>query len=49
MDQHQDREAHIGIGLLLGLAVFVLIALGSFYFHPSAEDTVVGRIAHSSR
>jgi hypothetical protein len=50
MDQQdQEREVRIGIGLLFGLAVFALIALGSFYFHPSTEDTIASRIAHSSR
>jgi hypothetical protein len=50
MDQQdQDREVRIGVGLLLGMAVFTLIALGSFYFHPSTDDIVTSRIAHSNR
>jgi hypothetical protein len=34
----RDREAQIGAALLLGLAVFVLIALASFYFHEPSQQ-----------
>ena len=51
MDQHdQDREVRIGVGLLLGMAVFALIALGKLLFPPVATDDIVtSRMAHSSR
>lgn len=32
MEQQRDREARIGTGLVLGLVVFILIALLSAYF-----------------
>ena len=51
MQQDQDRETRIGIGLCIVLAVFVLVALASFYFgtpHQLAE-TVRDQVAYSSR
>jgi hypothetical protein len=47
MDPHQDREAQIGVGLLLGLAIFALVALASFYFQQPTQltDTVRDRFA----
>jgi hypothetical protein len=43
MEQRQpDREARIGVSLLLGLAAFVFIALVSFYFHSSAPQMTSG-------
>ncbi len=38
MEQQQDREARIGIGLVAGLALFALVALVSFYFQKPVPD-----------
>jgi hypothetical protein len=38
MEQQQDREARIGVGLVVGMALFALIALASFYFQKPAPD-----------
>jgi hypothetical protein len=36
--EQDDRERRIGVAILLGFAVFVLVALASFYFtHPAPE------------
>jgi hypothetical protein len=38
MEQDDDRERRIGAAILLGFAVFVLVAVASFYFtHPKPE------------
>jgi hypothetical protein len=38
MEQYEDRERRIGAAILLGFAVFVLVALASFYLtHPAPE------------
>jgi hypothetical protein len=50
--KQRDREAQIGAALLLGLAVFMLIALVSFYFHPPTQqlsDSVRNNIAATNR
>ena len=37
MEQDEDRERRIGVAILLGFALFALVALASFYFtHPRA-------------
>lgn len=38
MEQDEDRETRIGAGLLIGLAVFMLVALASFYFQKPAPE-----------
>jgi hypothetical protein len=38
MEQQQDRETRIGVGLVVGLVLFALIAFISFYFQKSAPD-----------
>jgi hypothetical protein len=38
MEQQQGREARIGIGLVVGLTLFALVALVSFYFQKPAPD-----------
>jgi hypothetical protein len=38
MEQDDDRERRIGAAILLGFAIFVLVAVASFYFtHPTPE------------
>jgi hypothetical protein len=38
MEQDDDRERRIGAAILLGFAIFVLVAVASFYFtHPKPE------------
>ena len=38
MEQDEDRERRIGVAILLGFALFALVALASFYFtHPAPE------------
>ena len=50
MEHDPDRETRIGVGLLLGLAVFALVALVGFYLgSPSQLSTVRDNIAYSSR
>ena len=38
MEQDDDRERRIGAIILLGLAVFVLVALASFYFEQPRQQ-----------
>ena len=47
----QDRERRIGIGLLIGMAVFVGVALATYYFGSPDQlaATVRDNIAYSSR
>lgn len=47
----QDRERRIGIGLMIGLAVFILVALASFFFGTPEQlaHTVRDNLAYSSR
>jgi hypothetical protein len=51
MIQDDDRERRIGIAILLGLAVFVLVALaGSYFQHPTSElSSIRGNIASTTR
>lgn len=52
MEPHQDREKSIGAGILLGLAVFVLVALVSFYFEkppPQHTSSIRDNIASTAR
>jgi hypothetical protein len=52
MEPHQDRERHIGAGILLGLAAFVLVALVSFYFEkppPEHTSSIRDNIASTAR
>jgi hypothetical protein len=51
MEQDEDRERRIGAAILLGFAVFVLVALASFYFtHPAPElASIRGNIASITR
>jgi|Tabmets5t2r1_1033131.scaffolds.fasta_scaffold209705_1 hypothetical protein len=38
MEQDDDRERRIGAAILLGFAIFVLVAVASFYLtHPRPE------------
>jgi hypothetical protein len=38
MEQDDDRERRIGAAILLGFAIFALVAVASFYFtHPKPE------------
>jgi hypothetical protein len=38
MQQDDDRERRIGAAILLGFAIFVLVAVASFYFtHPKPD------------
>jgi hypothetical protein len=50
-DLDQDRERRIGIGLLIGLAAFALVALASYYFGTPAQlaQTVRDNVAYSTR
>lgn len=50
-DLDQDRETRIGIGLLIGLAVFVLVALASYYFGTPEQlaTTVRDSVAFSNK
>jgi hypothetical protein len=52
MEQHEDRERRIGVAILLGFAVFVVVALASFYFtHPAPPELagISGNIASTAR
>jgi hypothetical protein len=51
MEQDEGRERRIGVAILLGLAVFVLIALaGSYFQHPTNElSSIHGNIASTTR
>lgn len=52
MEQHEDREARIGAGLLIGLAIFMLVALASFYFQkpvPEMSTSIRDNIASTVR
>ena len=51
MEQDQDRERRIGVAILLGLAVFVLVALaGSYFQHPTSElSGIRSNIASTTR
>jgi hypothetical protein len=51
MEQDEDREQRIGVAILLGLAVFVLVALaGSYFQHPSNElSGIRSNIASTTR
>jgi hypothetical protein len=52
MEQHDDRETRIGVGLLMGLALFTLVALASFYFQkpvPELSTSIRDNIASTTR
>jgi hypothetical protein len=51
MEQDEDRERRIGVAILLGLAVFVLVALaGSYFQHPTSElSSIRSNIASTAR
>jgi hypothetical protein len=51
MEQDEDRERRIGVAILLGLAVFVLVALaGSYFQHPTSElSSIRSNIASTTR
>ena len=51
MEQDEDRERRIGVAILLGLAIFVLVALaGSYLQHPTSElSSIRSNIASTAR
>jgi len=51
MEQDGEHEPRIGIAILLGLTVFVLVAVASSYFrHPTSESSGIrGNIASTTR
>ena len=51
MEQDEDRERRIGVAILLGLAVFVLVALaGSYFQHQTGElSSIRSNIASITR
>jgi hypothetical protein len=51
MEQDENRERRIGAVILLGLALFVLVALASAYFKPAASEVsgIRGNIASTTR